>query len=195
MSALFAIIMISSLTMMLWWAPTEILSTALEASSDGVQLSIRLVAIFIFWMGIMQIATDSGLIKALAKLMRPIMRWLFGKQTEEVNGLLATNISANMIGAGNAATPAAIDAIEKMSKSNQTRATAPMIMLFVISATSMQLLPTTVIGILEAHGAENAHAIILPTFIVSTITTLIGVLMVRYWFGRKEYKKEDGGET
>jgi len=165
-------------------------------------LSIRLAAIFIFWMGIIQIATDSGLIGVLAKWMKPIMRWLFGKQTDEVNGLLAANISANMIGASNAATPAAIEAIEKMAKPKQTRASAAMIMLFVLSATSMQILPTTVIGILEKHGAEDAAFVILPTIIVSTVTTLIGVLMVRLWLGRKEYKQssalssqeEDGGD-
>jgi len=181
---------VASLIMLTITNPGGILNTSLGAAATGIQLSIQLAAIYIFWMGIVQIAIDSGLIAKLAKLMRPIIKWLFGDQTEEVNELLATNISANMIGAGNAATPAAIDAIEKMAEPNQKKATTPMIMLFVISATSMQILPTTVIGILEKHGAENSAFVIWPTIIVSTVTTLIGVLIVKF-FGRKDKKRGD----
>ncbi|MCL2570076.1 MAG: hypothetical protein FWE16_02615 [Firmicutes bacterium] len=188
MSILFAIMVVASLVMMIITNPGGVLSTSLGAAASGVQLAITLAAIYIFWMGIIQIATDSGLIDALARFMRPVIRWLFGKQTDEVNGLLATNISANMIGAGNAATPAAIEAIEKMSTPEQKKATTPMIMLFVLSATSMQILPTTIIGILEKHGAENAAFVILPTLIVSTVTTLLGVFIVK-WMGRKRRVK------
>jgi len=179
MAIMFAIMVVGSLIMLTVTHPGNILTTVLGAGADGVALTIRLAAIYIFWMGLVQVATDSGLIDKLARLMRPITRWLFGKQTPEVESLLATNISANMIGAGNAATPAAINAIEKMATPNQKKATAPMIMLFVISATSMQILPTTIIGILEKHGAVNSSFIIWPTIIVSTVTTLIGVLIVK----------------
>ena len=187
MSIIFAIMVVASLVVLTVTDPTSVLSTSLGAASTGVQLALTLTAIYIFWMGVIQVATDAGLIEKLARLMRPLMRWLFGKQKEEVNQLLATNISANMIGAGNAATPAAIAAIEKMSTPNQKRATAPMIMLFVLSATSMQILPTTIIGILEKHGAENAAFIIWPTLIVSTVTTLIGVILVKI-FARRDAK-------
>ena len=188
MSALFAIMVIASLFMLLFHDPTSILTVSLEAAGTGIQLAISLAAIYIFWMGVIQVAIDSGLIDRLAKLMRPIIVWLFGKQSEEVNQLLATNLSANMIGAGGAATPAAIEAIEKMAEPEQKKASTPMIMLFILSATSMQLLPTTVIGIMESHGAENAAFIIVPTIVVSTVTTLIGVLIVKF-FSRKEKNK------
>jgi len=181
---------VSSLFWMLFTDPNSVLSVALAASTSGVQLTLTLVAIYIVWMGIVQVAIDAGLIDALARLMRPIIDWLFGKQSKEVQGLIATNISANMIGAGAAATPAGIMAIEKMSTPAMTRASTPMIMLFILSATSMQILPTTVIGILEKHGATNAAGIILPTFIVSTITTLIGVLLVKV-FGATKKKRGD----
>lgn len=184
-----------SLTKMLITDPNSVLQTALGASASGVELTLTLVAIYIVWMGIIQVAIDAGIIDALAKLMSPVIRWLFGKQSKEVNGYLATNISANMIGAGAAATPAAINAIEKMAaqKPDMTRASTPMIMLFILSATSMQILPTTVIGILEKHGATNASSIILPTFIVSTVTTLIGVILVKIFGATKplEQRKEE----
>jgi spore maturation protein A len=113
---------------------------------------------------------------------------LFGEQPDEVNALLATNLSANMIGAGNAATPAAIEAIEKMSTPDMKKATTPMIMLFILSATSMQILPTTVLGILEGAGAVNSASIILPTIITSTLITIIGIIIVKILGGRNAHK-------
>ncbi|MCL2846476.1 MAG: hypothetical protein FWE38_02175 [Firmicutes bacterium] len=184
MSIIFAAMMVASITMLIFSAPSSVLGISLDAAASGVQLAITLSAIYIFWMGIVQIAVDSGLVQRLARLMRPVIRWLFGEQREDVNDLLATNISANMIGAGGAATPAAIDAIEKMAEPEQRRASNAMVMLFVLSATSMQLLPTTVIGILDKHNSTNSGWIIWPTFLVSTVTTLLGVLIVKY-LGRK----------
>ena len=196
MSILFALMMVASLVALMVTDPGAILSTSLGATAAGVQLAITLMAIYIFWMGIIQIAIDSGLIDRLAKLMRPITRWLFGKQKPEVESLIATNISANMIGAGNAATPAAIDAIEKMDEENEVKhkATTPMIMLFVLSATSMQILPTTIVGILDRHGSVDAGFVILPTFIVSTVTTIIGVLMIKFLYSRKNKKRTNDKE-
>jgi len=183
---LFFIMVVASLLWLTVTSPNSILGTMIAAGASGVQLAITLAGIYIVWMGIIQVAVDAGLIDALARMCRPLIRFLFGEQSDEVNALLATNISANMIGAGNAATPAAIDAIEKMARPDQTHATSAMIMLFVLSATSMQLLPTTVIGILEKHGAENASFVILPTFIVSTLTTLLGVLIVKFISTRRK---------
>jgi len=187
MAVLFFLMVVSSITWMLFTDPNSVLSVALSASASGVQLTLTLVAIYIVWMGIVQIAIDAGIVDALAKLMSPVIDWLFGKQSNEIRGLIATNISANMLGAGAAATPAGISAIEKMSTPTMTRASTPMIMLFVLSATSMQILPTTVIGILQKYGATNAGSIILPTFVVSTLTTLIGVILVKV-FGANQKK-------
>jgi len=172
---------VASIGWMLVFDPGNVLSTMLGASSSGITLAITLCGIYIVWMGVVQVAIDSGIIEKLAKLMEPVIRFLFGKQSKEVNGLIATNISANMIGAGAAATPAAISAIEKMAKPGQTKASTPMIMLFILSATSMQILPTTVIGLLEKHGATNASSVILPTILVSTLSTLVGVIIVKVY--------------
>jgi len=175
---------VASLSYLTVTAPGSILGTMIAAGASGVQLAITLAGIYIVWMGIIQVAIDAGLIDSLARACKPMLRFLFGKQSDEVNALLAANISANMIGAGNAATPAAIEAIQKMSTPEQTRATTPMIMLFILSATSMQILPTTVLGILEEAGAANAAGIILPTLITSTLITVIGVILVKIFGSR-----------
>ena len=169
----------ASIFLMLVTDPGGVMAIMLNASAGGLRLGLTLCGIYIVWMGIVQIAIDAGVIDKLARLMKPVIQFLFGKQTDEVNGLIATNISANMIGAGAAATPAAIDAIEKMSTPGQKTASTPMIMLFVLSATSLQVLPTTVIGILQSHGAANAGGVILPTILVSALSTIIGVVLVK----------------
>jgi spore maturation protein A len=130
-------------------------------------------------MAIAEIASQSGLIDKVAKKLKPLIKFLFGEQTDEVNSLIATNISANLIGASGAATPAAIAAVEKMSQPQQVKASAPMIMLFILAATSLQLLPTTMMGILRGHGAANPENIILPTLLTSFAATLLGVILVR----------------
>lgn len=190
-AALFFIMIVASLVWLTVTAPGSILAAALAATSGGVELALYLVGIYIFWMGVIQVAVDSGLINALSRLMRTVIRFLFGKQSDEVNALLATNISANLIGAGNAATPAAISAIEKMATDKMTRATTPMVMLFILSATSMQLIPTTVIGILEKHGANNAVSIILPTVITSGLITVLGVVIVKLLGLRRRNKADE----
>ena len=182
-------------TSLLWLtvtAPNSILAVMISAGASGVELALTLAGIYIVWMGVIQVAIDAGLIDALARACRPMLRFLFGKQPDEVNALLAANISANMIGAGNAATPAAIAAIEKMSTPEMTKATTPMIMLFVLSATSMQILPTTVLGILQEAGAANAANIILPTLVTSTLITVMGIILVKV-FGAQKHVRQSGG--
>lgn len=198
---------VSSITYMLFFSPGNVLATMLGASAGGIQLGITLCGIYMVWCGIVQIAVDSGLIAKLARLLSPIIRFLFGKQSPEVNSHIATNISANMIGAGAAATPAAISAIEAMDKerdlgdcadrtsnmsvaqSSKSKPSTPMVMLFILSATSLQIIPTTVIGILQQHGATNPGSIILPTLLVSTLTTIIGIIGVKVLGGFRGGRK------
>jgi len=149
-----------------------------------LKLSFTLAVIYIFWSAVVEIAVSSGLIDKIAKKLQPLIRFLFGHQTDEVNSLIATNISANLIGASGAATPSAIMAVEKMSTPNQTKATYPMIMLFILAATSLQILPTTIIGILKKHGASSPESIILPTLVTSALATVFGVILVRLFVKR-----------
>jgi spore maturation protein A len=192
MAFLFFLMVSASVAYMFFANPSGVLTAALGASANGVQLAITLCGIYIVWQGIVQIAVDAGLVAKLARLLAPAIRFLFGKQTPEVNNLIATNISANMIGAGGAATPAGISAIEKMNTRDHKSATTPMIMLFVLSATSLQIIPTTVIGILEKYGATNAAGIILPTILVSVTSTVVGVVLVKVF---SRFKKGDPADT
>ena len=158
----------------------------MDAVHGALTLSVTLAAIYIFWMGVVEVATRSGLIDKIAKALKPLLKFLFGEQTDEVNSLIATNISANLIGASGAATPAAIAAMEKMAEPEQKKASMPMIMLFVLAASSLQILPTTIIGMLQAHNGVNPESIILPSFIVSTFSTILAVILVKVFSAKKK---------
>ena len=190
MTVIFLVMMVSSLVWLLFQNPDAILATSLNAVNESLLLAVTLAGIYIFWMALAEVATQSGLIDKIAKFLKKPIKFLFGKQTDEVNSYIATNIAANMIGASGAATPAAISAIEKMATSEQTKASPPMIMLFILAATSLQLIPTTIIGILQANGSKNPAQIILPTFIVSLCSTIVGIILVKVFC----LQREKGGQ-
>ncbi len=186
MALIFLVMMLASCVWLLFQKPDAILATSLNAVTESLLLAVTLAGIYIFWMAMAEIAARSGLIDKIAKFLKKPINFLFGKQTDEVNAYVATNIAANMIGASGAATPAAITAIEKMATPEQTKASPPMIMLFILAATSLQLIPTTIIGILQANGSTDPARIILPTLIVSLCSTVLGVILVKLFCRRRK---------
>lgn len=162
--------------------PTKVLSSLLKASNSAVKLSFDLCAIYAIWLGLFSILEKSGLSKKLSKLLTPIINKIFGKSnlSDESKAYVSMNISANLLGMSGAATPLGIKAIESMQKDNpeKTTITFPMIMLIAISCSSVQLLPTSLIGMLASAGSKNPTGIILPSIICSIISTTIAILLV-----------------
>ena len=154
--------------------PGATVETMLNASASSVELCISLWGIYAVWLGILEILDASGLSEKLAKLLRPIIKKLFKGADEKAHKDIAINLSANMLGLGNAATPYGISAMKKMDDGSGV-ATKSMIMLMVLNATSIQLLPTTTIGLRAAAGSSSPADIILPTLIATLITCLTGV--------------------
>lgn len=166
--------MIASLCLLIVINPSVILSEMITASSSALTLSIELCAVYAVWLGILELVDKSGLGNKLAKLLRPLIRKLFKVKDEETEKTIALNLSANMLGLGNASTPMGLKAMQRLDTGDKV-ASASMIMLIVINATSIQLLPTTVIGMREAAGSMSASDIILPTLISTFVTTLVGI--------------------
>ena len=170
---------------------------------NAIELSILIVGIMTFWLGIMRIAEKSGLIDLIAKLLTPVGRILFPeipdtKEGNEVIGDVAFNFSANAFGLGNAATPMGIKAIKKMQEYNKDKESAsnPMCMLLAMNTAGFQLIPVTVIAVLVKEGSQNPSEIILPTLIVTTIAFLSAVLIAKafekIWKPQVEKKSEEG---
>ncbi|MBQ7579591.1 MAG: spore maturation protein, partial [Clostridia bacterium] len=118
--------------------------------------------------------------KILSKILSPIINLIFGKNTlsSESKQLVSMNMSANILGMNGAATPLGIKAIESMGK-NETKATFPMIMLTVISCTSIQILPTSIMGLMSASGSKNPSSIILPSILAGLLSTIIAIVLTK----------------
>ncbi len=167
-------LIITSICILLYLNPEIVLPTMMQASEDTLKLCLSLCAIYSVWMGILQVMEDSGINKKLSKLLSPFTKKIFGNVDEVTNELLCMNISCNILGMGGAATPLGMKAMQRLDDGSG-KANRPMIMLIIFASTSMQILPTTVIGLRITAGSESASNIILPTIIVAVLTTFIGI--------------------
>lgn len=157
------------------------ISTSIVGSADStVKFIIGLVGIMCFWCGIMKIAEKSGLTEKLARLMKPVLKILFKEagKDEKALGAIVMNLTANMMGLSNAATPFGIKAMEEMDRLNSNKGIASndMALFLVMNAACIQLVPSTVISLRAAAGSTNPGAIILPAILSTTTAALVGIL-------------------
>lgn len=171
--------MILSLSLLLIAGPEKALGGMLAASNEAVTLSLTLLAVYAVWLGILSIVEHTGLSNALSRLLKPVIRFLFGKNiAPETEKYISVNMSANLLGMGGAATPMGIKAIRSMDD-GKGAATDAMIMLFVLNASGISLIPTTLIGLRGAAGSKAPADIILPTLIAVIASAVFGTLVVK----------------
>ena len=159
----------------------EAISQSILTSIDStVTFIISLVGLMCFWCGVMKVAEKSGFTEKLAKLMKPILKLIFKEaaKDEKALGAIVMNITANMMGLGNAATPFGIKAMEEMDRLNNEkgRASNDMALFLVLNAACIQLVPSTVISIRAAAGSTNPGIIILPAIISTGVAVIVGVI-------------------
>lgn len=158
-------------------------SSIFEGANDAVTLSINLLGSLCLWSGIMQIASDSSLVKKLSKLLSPILNFLFPSliTNNKIKKEISMNIIANILGLGNAATPLGLKAMESMQKENPKKDTLsnPMMMFIVINTASIQLIPTTVIAIRNSLNSQNPTSIIFPTWITTILAAISGIFVTK----------------
>ncbi len=156
---------------------------AIEGAGEGVTLAITLCGSMCFWSGIMEIGSESGLLKGLTKLLKPVTKFLFPKlpQNGPAISAIVTNMTANILGMSNAATPFGLRAMEELQKINKDkkRASREMCMFVVLNTASIQLIPTTLIALRASMGSASPTSIIVPIWITSVITLMIGVVCVK----------------
>lgn len=158
-------------------------SSIFEGANDAVTLSINLLGSLCLWSGIMQIASDSSLVKKLSKLLSPILNFLFPSliTNNKIKKEISMNIIANILGLGNAATPLGLKAMESMQKENpkKDKLSNPMMMFIVINTASIQLIPTTVIAIRNSLNSQNPTSIIFPTWIATILAAISGIFVTK----------------
>ena len=165
----------------------------LTSASSSVNMILQILPIMCLWLGIMQIASDSGLIKKLSRKITPLITKLFPDipPEHEALTLISSNIIMNMLGLGNAATPFGLKAMKSMQSLNKEKdtATRSMITFLVINTASVTIIPTTVISFRIIAGSINPTDIVLVSIITSFLSCIVGLILDRlfYFLRRKKY--------
>ncbi len=170
--------MIAGIVAMLVVNPDGAINSMISGANNAVTLALTLLASYALWLGLFKLVDKTGISGFLAKLLRRPVNFLFPGVNDKAKGYLSANIAANFLGLGNAATPMGINAACEMDDKSG-RATDGMIMLLVLSSTSLQLLPSTVIGLRAAKGSASP-ASFLPSCICATVlSTIVGITLVK----------------
>jgi spore maturation protein A len=162
----------------------EALTTAaLKSGQDGIEICLTLIGVMAVWMGLLRIAEKSGLINSLAKIIEPFVRWLFPELPQRHPAFMPIlfNISANLLGLGNAATPFGLKAMEELQKLNYKKDTATdsMCTLLVLNTSGLTLIPTTIIALRSATGSQSPTEIVGLTIIATLTATTFGLIIDR----------------
>lgn len=161
----------------------EVVASVTDSAKFAFDVALGLAGIMVFWLGLLQIAEDSGLINVFARLIRPLMVRLFPDIPADhpAMGAMLMNIAANMLGIGNAATPfglRAMNALEELNP-NPGVATNAMCMFLAINTSSVQLIPATAIAYLAAAGATHPTNIIITSLLATSCSTLVAIVAVK----------------
>lgn len=163
----------------------EVNEALFTSAQEAVQLSFSLISVLVFWLGMMKIAEEAGILKALNKLFRPIAERLFPELPKDhpAIGYILANLTANMFGLGSAATPIGLKAMEEMKKLNQSNvASRSMITFLALNTSGLTLIPTTVIAIRMQYGSANPTEIVGTTLLASACTTVAAILFDRLFY-------------
>jgi len=186
MNYIFYFLIIFSLIFGIINGKTQDVVNAIMSGADlSVKIALSLIGIMAFWLGIMRIAEKAGLVQFIAKLIKPITKWLFNEIPEEspAIGNIALSFSANALGLTNAATPIGLRVMQELQEENDKKDTASnaMCMFLAMNTAGFQIIPATVIAILVAVGSKNPTEIIIPTMIVTSIAFISAILMAKFF--------------
>ncbi|NLI89526.1 MAG: nucleoside recognition protein [Epulopiscium sp.] len=166
-----------------------ITQSALDSSMEAVDLAFKMCGSVAMWTGIMRIAEKSGIIEGLARKMGPVLRFLFPDIPEghPAQKYIATNMIANVLGLGWAATPPGLKAMEELQKLNKKKdvASHAMCMFMIINISSVQIISINIISYRMQYGSQNPTEIIGPSILATLFSTLVAII-----YGKLKYRKE-----
>jgi spore maturation protein A len=153
-----------------------------DCAKLGFEMALTLTGIMSLWLGIMSIATETGMVTKLGLLLRPILRRLFPDVPPDhpAMGSMVMNIAANMLGIGNAATPFGLRAMQELQTLNKNAAVATnsMCTFLAINTSSVQLIPTTAITYLALNGSTNPTSVVFCSLIATSVSTIVALVAV-----------------
>jgi spore maturation protein A len=170
----------------------EVNKAIFDGAKEAVTICIGLISVLVFWLGMMRIAEESGLLERLSKLFRPLVKRIFPEVpvSHPAMGYILSNMISNMFGLGNAATPLGIKAMEELKKLNggKDSASRSMVTFLAINTASITIIPTTVIAIRMNYHSASPTEIVVPTIIATIISALGAILIDRYFYYHRSRK-------
>ncbi len=163
---------------------------ALDSAGEAVSLCITMAGVMALWMGLMEIAQESGMITKMTKGIRPFLRFMFPKLPEghPAGEYIATNLIANVLGLGWACTPAGLKAMEQLAELERERgahgnleiASNEMCTFLILNISSLQLIPVNMIAYRSRYGSANPAVIIAPALLATLFSTLIAIIYCKW---------------
>ncbi len=186
MNAVFTLIFLASAGLCLVMDADGFLDALLTGGQKAVTVSVSLIAVYCVWLAFFNVMKESGLAEKLTRLFFPLSKRIFRSDDKEALYLATSNLTANFLGLPGAPTPLGIKAVEKFHAAKNRYAWD---MLFVLNATSLQLIPTTVIALRASFGSSSPADILLPSLLATAFSTLLGALLVALTAKRKRRRK------
>ncbi|MDE6557948.1 MAG: nucleoside recognition protein [Clostridia bacterium] len=174
MNLIFTVIFVLSAAVMLVNAPADFLPAMLDGGLNAAKCCLTLLCIYVVWMGLSAVAEDARLTSKAARLLSKPCGKLFKTNNNAALENITMNLSCNLLGIGGAATPYAVKAVEELEKDGNAFAQN---LLFIVNATSVQLIPTTVIALRASAGSAAAFDIALPSLIATFVSTFTAVIL------------------
>lgn len=172
---------------------------AIGAAQTAVEICLQLIGVMAMWLGMLKIAERSGMVDALAWSLRPAMRWLFPDVPDghPAQGAMLMNISANMLGLDNAATPFGLQAMRELQELNPEEETASdaMATFLAVNTSSVTLLPISIVALRAAAGSESPASPIGGMFLATCVSTLVAIVAVRTLAKLPRYAVQPASET
>jgi spore maturation protein A len=154
-----------------------------ESTESTIQITLTLLGTMCLWSGLMKIASNLSLIDKFCKMLNPIINFLFPdlKKNEKIKKEISMNMTANILGLGNAATPLGLKAMSSMQKENNKKDTLSdsMLMFILINTASIQIIPTTVLAIRKSLGSENSTEILVPVWGATILAAVAGIIVAK----------------
>ncbi|SDG21724.1 spore maturation protein A [Fontibacillus panacisegetis] len=166
---------------------------AFDGAATGVTVCFGLISVLVFWLGIMRLAEDAGLVKTISRWLGPVVSYLFPDvpKNHPAMGYILTNMSANLLGLGNAATPMGIKAMQELQELNPDKETASpaMCTLLALNTASITLIPTTLIAIRLNFNSANPAEIVGSTLLATAVATTAAIVADR-WYRHRDLRKK-----
>lgn len=170
----------------------EVNKAIFEGGKDAIAICIGLISVLVFWIGLMKIAEEAGLLRKLVSIFLPITRKLFPEVPKDhpAMGFILSNMIANAFGLGNAATPMGLKAMEELQQLNTNKdiATRSMITFLALNTSAITLIPTTVLSVRMTNHSSNPTEIVGVTILAQGVSLVGALLIDRYYYYRSRRK-------